>query len=189
MSTAPTTVPVRKTIADLARVEGQAELIGGRIVDIMATGIRPNLVAGRVFRSLADYADAISHGVVFTDNIGFVVPELASGRESFSPDVSYYGGHVSSDDMRFLKGPPTLAVEVRSEGDYGPAAERSIATKRADYFEAGTLVVWDVDPKVDCVHAYRSDHPDLPTTYRRGQVADAEPAVPGWTIEVDRVFP
>ena len=189
MSTAPTTVPVRETIADLARVEGQAELIGGRIVHIMATGIRPNIVAGRIFRNLADHVDASGQGVVFTDSIGFVVPELASGRESFSPDVSFYDGPFSSDDMRFLKGAPTLAVEVRSEGDYGPAAERSMAKKRADYFEAGTLVVWDVDPKADCVHSYRSDQPDQPTTFQRGQVADAQPTLPGWTIAVDCIFP
>jgi Uma2 family endonuclease len=189
MSTAPPTVPVRETIADLARVEGKAELIGGRIVHLMATGIRPNLVAGRIFRSLADHVDVNGQGVVFTDNLGFVVPELSSGRESFSPDVAYYGGLFSSDDMRFLQGPPTLAVEVRSEGDYGPAAERSIAAKRADYFEAGTLVVWDVDPKADCVHSYRSDRPDQPSLFQRGQVADAELALPGWTIAVDRIFP
>lgn len=30
------------------------------------------------------------------------------------------------------------AVEVRSEGDYGPLAEEKVAEKRADYFAAGT---------------------------------------------------
>lgn len=29
--------------------------------------------------------------------------------------------------MRFLEGAPAFAVEVRSENDYGPAAEREIA--------------------------------------------------------------
>ena len=47
--------------------------------------------------------------------------------------------------MKFLKGAPRFAAEVRSEGDYGPAAEQAIAEKRDDYFAAGTLVVWDVD--------------------------------------------
>ena len=177
------------TVDDLARAEGKAELIGGRIVHQMPTGFRPNLVAGRLYRSLSDHVDATGRGVALTDNMGFVVPELPSGRESFSPDVSYFGGPFSVDDMRFLRAAPTLAVEVRSEGDYGPAADRAIAAKRADYFAAGTLVVWDVDPKADCVHAFRPDLPDQPTTFRRGEVADAEPAVPGWRIEVDRIFP
>jgi Uma2 family endonuclease len=79
-------------------------------------------------------------------------------------------------------------VEVRSEGDYGPAAEAEMAAKRADYFQAGTRVVWDVDPEAERVHAYRADDPATPTTYRRGEVADAEPAVPGWRIPVEEVF-
>ena len=47
--------------------------------------------------------------------------------------------------MRFLEGAPIFAVGVRSEYDYGPAAERARAEKRTDYFACGTLVVWDVD--------------------------------------------
>ena len=94
MSTAPPTARVRETIADLARVPGKAELIGGEIVHLMATGLRPNIVAGRIFRSLAEYVDASGRGVALTDNMGFVVPELSSGRESFSPNVAYYGGRV-----------------------------------------------------------------------------------------------
>ncbi len=47
--------------------------------------------------------------------------------------------------MEFLEGSPIFAVEVRSENDDGPAAERAMAQKRADYFAYGTLVVWDVN--------------------------------------------
>jgi hypothetical protein len=47
--------------------------------------------------------------------------------------------------MRFLDGASIFAVEVRSEGGYGPAAEQAMAQKRADYFACGSLVVWDVD--------------------------------------------
>ena len=177
------------TLADLARTPGKAELIGGRIVPLMPTGLRPNLIAGRIYRSLADYIDAAGRGVALTDNMGFAVPRLPSGRESFSPDVAYYGGPFSAEDMRFIPGPPTLAVEVRGEGDHGTAAERAMAAKRADYFAAGTLVVWDVDSIAGCVHAYHGDAPDQPTTFVEGQDAEAEPAVPGWRIAVGRIFP
>src|SRR5262245_54099261 len=135
---------VAATLDDLYRVEGKAELIGGRIVLLMPTGRLPNLIAGRIYRSLAEYVDHLGRGEVYTDNMGFAVPELSSGRQTFSPDVSYYLGPFSPNPMRFVEGPPTFAVEVRSDGDYGPAAEAEIAAKRADYFEAGTLVVWDV---------------------------------------------
>src|SRR5262245_54368345 len=38
--------PVRATVEDLARAEGKAELIAGRIVPLMPTGREPNRIAG-----------------------------------------------------------------------------------------------------------------------------------------------
>jgi Uma2 family endonuclease len=92
--------------------------------------------------------------------------------------------------MKFAEGAPIFAVEVRSEGDYGPRPERQMAKKRADYFAAGTLVVWDVDLlSEDVVRVYRASDPEKAKIYRRGEIAEAEPAVPGWTMAVDDLFP
>jgi Uma2 family endonuclease len=179
---------VAATLDDLYRVEGKAELIGGRIVPIMPTGYLPNRVAVRILRSLAAHVDVLGRGEALTDNMGFAVPELSSGRQSFSPDVSYYLGPLPSNPMRFVEGPPTFAVEVRSEGDYGPSAEAEMAAKRTDYWEAGTLVVWDVDPIAERVHVYRAAAADQPETFSRDQEVDAEPAVPGWRVAVDWIF-
>lgn len=178
----------RATLADLYRTEGKAELIGGRIVKLMTTGRRPNRVASRIFRSLDDYAQARGVGEAYTDNMGFAIPMLPSGREAFSPDASYYDGPFPADEMRFIEGPPTFAVEVRSESDYGNAAEVEMAAKRAEYFVAGTIVVWDVDPVADIIACYRAAAPTQATVFRRGDVADAEPSVPGWRINVDELF-
>jgi len=54
--------------------------------------------------------------------------------------------------MRFIDGGPTFAAEVRSESDYKPGADVDMAEKRADYFLAGTEVVWDVDTVAECIH-------------------------------------
>ncbi len=177
----------RATLDDLHRVEGKAELIGGRIVRFMASGDRPSQVAFSTARYLDDYAETSGRGVAYADGIGFAVPEMPSGRESFSPDASYYVGPHPPNEGEFISGPATFAVEVRSKGDYGPVAERNMAAKRADYFEAGTLVVWDVDYQLDLVHSYRGSEANK-TTFRRGDVADAEPAVSGWTVSVDAIF-
>jgi Uma2 family endonuclease len=182
------TVPTRATLDDLYRTEGKAELIGGRIVEYMASGILPNEVAANIYVSLRAYAKQSGRGLAFTDNIGFAIPVLPSGRESFSPDASYYDGPLPANRMRFVEGPPTFAVEVRSESDYGPAAEAEMAAKRDDYFQAGTRVVWDVDPVNEFVAAYRPGAPTQPTVFRRGDTADAEPAVPGWRITVDEIL-
>ena len=180
------TIP-RATLDDLYRTEGKAELIGGRIVR-MANGHLPAHVAENIFVDLRVFNKTGNKGVVHADGIGFAVPEMASGRESFSPDASYYEGPLPINLMRFIEGVPQCAIEVRSENDYGNAAEDAITEKRADYFIAGTLVVWDVDPVAETVTVYRALAPDQPVVFRRGEIADAEPAVPGWRMKVDDVF-
>jgi Uma2 family endonuclease len=189
MSVRPQTAVPRATLADLAKTPEKAELIGGRIVTLMPTGHQPGRVGLRIARSLDEYTEATGRGFAYGDNTGFTVPELRSGRESFAADAAYYDGPPPANVLKFGAAAPTFAVEVRSEGDYGPAVEREMEAKRADYFEAGTQVVWDVDPVAKCVHIYRCDAPDQPVTRHRGEVADAEPAVPGWSVAVDRIFP
>ena len=179
---------VAATLADLARVEGKAELVAGRIVPLMPTGRRPSRAASRIFRSLDDHAEVTGVGEAYNDNTGFAVPRLASGRQSFAPDAAFFRGPFPPDEMRFLEGTPHFAVEVRSESDYGAAAEAALAAKRADYFEAGTEVVWDVDPVQGVVRKHRRDQPDRPVLFGAGEQADAEPCLPGWRLAVDRIF-
>jgi Uma2 family endonuclease len=64
-----------------------------------------------------------------------------------------------------------------------------MAAKHHDYFAAGTQVVWDVDVlRSQVVRVYRATDPDSPKVYRRGELAEAEPAVPGWTMPVEDLF-
>jgi Uma2 family endonuclease len=41
----------------------------------------------------------------------------------------------------------------------------------------------------DVVRVYRASHPEKATIYHRGEIAEAEPAVPGWRMTVDEIFP
>ena len=179
------------TIEDLYRVPGKAELVNGEIVLMPPTGFQPTRAGGRIYASLLNYEIQTKRGYALADGVGFVVD--LPNRKSFSPDASFYAGEVPEDigtRMKFVQGPPIFAVEVRSENDYGPTAEKDMAAKRADYFAAGTDVVWDVDlrSKENVVRVYRKDNADQPTIYRRGEMAEAEPALPGWKIPVDELF-
>ncbi|MDB5310353.1 MAG: hypothetical protein JWO38_4555 [Gemmataceae bacterium] len=179
----------RATIDDLTRAEGKAELVNGRIVPLMPSGRIPNRTAGRIYRSLDTYASLNGAGEAYTDNMGFTIdPPLLSGRQSFSPDASFSFGPFPADGMNFNDRPPVFAVEVRSEYDYGPAKDREYEDKRRDYFFAGTQVVWDVDPKAETVTVYTLSDPITPVVFRRGDTADAEPALPGWRLKVDDIF-
>ncbi|WP_152050128.1 Uma2 family endonuclease [Tautonia marina] len=182
-------IPTAASIEDLHAIEGRAELIGGRIVHLPMFGVLPARVVGRLALSLDHHAEQTGRGEMLTSTVAYAVPVLRSGRQSFCAAVSFHDGAPPINPMNFIDGPPTFAVEVRTLGEFGPDADRSYAAKRTDYFEAGTLVVWDVDPIDEVIRSYRHDHPEAPIVFTRGQIADAEPAVPGWRLEVDSVFP
>ena len=177
------------TLDDLYRVEGKAELVGGRIIHYVASGYEPSVVALELAVRLREYAKLTGIGVAFGDGIGFaMIPPLSSGRQSFSPDASYYTGPLPKNRMRFVEGAPVFAIEVRSEDDYGPAAEVEMAAKRGDYFEAGTKIVWDVDPVAGTIASYLDDTTAPHRIFAAGEIADAEPALPGWRLPVDELF-
>src|SRR2546423_4257649 len=173
------------TIEDLYRVPGKAEIVNGEIVHISPSGAAPNYAASEIFVSLREYSKRTKRGYAISDNAAFHVQ--LPNRKSFSPDAAYHVGKWTG--MRFFEGAPIFAVEVRSEGDYGSAAERAMAAKRADYFAAGTMVIWDVDLLSDnVVKSYKANDADRPVIFRRGELANAQPAVPDWTMPVDDLF-
>jgi Uma2 family endonuclease len=181
------TTKTEATIEDLYRVpdDGKAEIINGEVVLMSPTSNDPSYASGAVFVGLWQHAEATGSGQAVPDNAGFRVN--LPNRKSFSPDAAFYTGPDTG--MRFFEGAPIFAVEVRSEDDSGPTAEKQITAKRADYFAAGTLVVWDVDlRRPDVIRSYGTGDPDHPKAFRRGEIADAEPAVPGWTFPVDKLF-
>ncbi len=174
------------TVDDLYHVaeKGKAEIVNGELVLMSPTGGVPGRAAGRIYRSLDDYERSVGSGYAFPDNVGFIVN--LPNRRSFSPNAAFYKGELRG---LFLEGAPIFAVEVRSNEEYGPRAEKAMALKRADYFAAGTLVVWDVDVLQEkVVRVYRSNDPQNPAVYQVGEIAEAEPALPGWIMAVDEIF-
>jgi len=175
------------TIEDLYHVswDGKAEIVDGELVLMSPTGDLPGTAAFEIAKSLSEYGKRTNRGRAYGDNVGFIVN--LPNRKSFSPDAAFYIGPRFGG--KFLEGAPIFAVEARSEGDYGRRAEEKMAKKRADYFAAGALVVWDVDVlKDEVINRYTCEDPDNPKVFHRGQLADAEPALPGWSMPVDDLF-
>lgn len=177
---------VQATIQDLYNTSEKAEIVNGELQVMSPTGGAPGYAGDEIFAALHAYAKQTRKGRAVSDNKAFRVN--LPNRASFSPDAAFYIG--VDPGMKFYEGAPIFAVEVSSEGDYGPKAERAISEKRRDYLAAGTQVVWDVDwLSRDIIKVYRATAPDIPMIYRYGDIAEAEPAVLGWRMPVADLFP
>ena len=171
----------------LARSEGKTEIVNYRLVTEIMPGRDSANAAQEIFVSIrAHLRQRRLPGFAAADGYDYKVH--GGAHQSFRPDASYDVG--PSPGMNLPERAPRFAAEVRSVGDYGPAAEDMIRCKRENYFDAGTLVVWDVDrERDDGVRLFRDGDAETPATvFRRGELAHAEPVVPGWTTPVDDLF-
>jgi len=190
-------------VDELMNTEGKAEIINGKVMTFLPTGRKPTQATGRIHTALLSYADATGRGEAITINAGFLCN--LPNRNSFSPDAAFYTGPDNPDDeMDFYPEAPVFAVEVRSKQapppQPSPASgrgrlrfeedERAIHAKIADYFAAGALVVWDVDLlNEEVIAKYSAPNAITPQIFRRGEDADAQPALPDWKMPVDALFP
>ena len=124
------------TVDDLYRVgeDVKAELVNGELVVMTPASGLHGYACAQICASLLEYARRTRRGTAIPDNVGFIVEPSQSPLVQSRRGV-WTGGALTAD---FIDGAPVFAVEVRSKDDYGPAAERALAAKRADYFAAGS---------------------------------------------------
>lgn len=101
------------------------------------------------------------------------------------PDVSFVSSrsippHQIPD--RFIVGAPDLAVEVLSPDD----RPGDVAAKVADYFAAGTRLVWIVDPRAQRIRVRYADGGERVLGIEN--VLDGEQVVPGFRCGVAEVL-
>ncbi|HVG01122.1 MAG TPA: Uma2 family endonuclease [Chloroflexia bacterium] len=174
------------TIQDLLNYpeHGRAELVCGKIVMIPPMTIRAGRAVMNILLSLKEYEKQAKFGYALPSKVGYLVD--LPHRKSFCPDCSFYRGPLTPG---LPVGAPLFAVEMWDIGDCSCCMEDEFAAKRRDYFATGTEVLWDVDiRREDVVRVYRKSTPDEPTIYRRREMAEAEPALPGWRMPVDKLF-
>ena len=80
------------------------------------------------------------------------------------------------------RGAPDVAIEILSPSNT-PGAMRE---KMSDYFGAGALRVWTVDPKTRTVTIHRADESE--TIFREGDRLEDPDVLPGFGLEVEELF-
>ncbi len=128
----------------------------------------------------------------------FIVPRNLGILSGESGGMRLFPGLVRMPDLAFASwdripgrrrptGPiagfaPDLAIEVLSRSN----TKQEMARKRLEYFQAGVLLVWEVDPRARTVAVYEA--PKRPTVLKIEQVLDGGRVLPGFALPLADLF-
>jgi Uma2 family endonuclease len=161
---------------------GRCELIYGELVMMSPAGAEHGVVAGRIFRLVAQFVEDHDLGVTFAAETGF---KLASDPDLVrAPDVSFVRRERLAGGVPkgYFQGAPDLAVEVVSPDD----SRRALAEKVNAWLAHGSSSVWVADPSKMAIEVHRAG--GARTRYELNQsLADAE-LLPGFSLSLQRVF-
>jgi len=166
------------TEEDLLKVQGRAELVDGNIILLSPAGGQHGYVVTRLMVRLGAYIEARKLGGLLVDSsTGFRLP---AGNVR-SPDVGYMTAGRAPNPLPegFIVGAPDLAIEVLSPND----RQREVLGKVGELLDAGTAMVWVIDPKQRRATVYSGNG-----AYRT-DVLDGEGVVPGFLCPLVEILP
>jgi Uma2 family endonuclease len=172
------------TIEEFARLPDEPwhmELVRGHVVREPLGGFEHGTIVAHFGSVLLDFVTEHRLGAV-VGNCGFIlIDEPPTVR---APDTAFIRGERldSFDPRGYVPFAPDLAVEV-----VGPTDKMSqTQAKVIDYLDAGTRLVWVVDPKSRSVEVYRSR--DEIRLVAEDGVIDGGDALPGFRLKVSELF-
>ena len=127
------------------------ELVRGQVVREPPSGFEHGDISARIVATIHEFIRDRNVGRVVTSECGFVL--FDDPPTVRAPDVAFVReDRLGFDRTRFAPLAPDLAVEVLSPSN----TMSEIHEKIADYLDAGTRLVWVVDPYSRTVMAVRS---------------------------------
>jgi Uma2 family endonuclease len=172
------------TIEELPEIPDCYELVDGELLMMMSPAgwLHGHLVM-KIGIVVGAYIDENKLGMAFGEQTGFILtrnpdtvraPDAAFVREDRIP--------AERDLGEYFPGAPDLAVEVLSRSNRASAMKRKIA----QYFGAGTQLIWVVDPgaKTITVHAPARE----PVTLDKSGALKGEDVLPGFHYPFAQLF-
>ena len=154
------------------------EYVKGELILMPAASAEHGIVSARIFLHLGLYVRENELGEVVTPDTGFQV-----GERVLKPDIAFLSTAQLPDDLsKAFPVPPDLAIEVVSPSD----AFRRVIEKAFAYIEAGTQIVWVIEPGSKTVTVYRSET-DIKLLTREDTL-DGEDVVEGFSCQVAQLF-
>ncbi|MEA2174461.1 MAG: hypothetical protein QOD00_2053 [Blastocatellia bacterium] len=159
------------------------ELVKGELRKMSPAGHKHGRIAMRLSTPLAQYVEEKGLGEVYAAETGF---KLASNPDTVrAPDIGFVGQErvdAVGDAGSYFPGAPDLAVEVTSPGD----TVNEVEEKVREWLEAGTSLIWVVNPKLHNVTVYRS-RTDI-KVLTENDMLDGEDVVPGFQYPIAKLF-
>ena len=167
----------------------RTELVRGRLMVREPAGYHHGSVAARVLVRIATFLEtdqrtrASAHplGEVLAAETGFTLQRRPDTVRA--PDVAFVAWErIPIERAGFAELAPDLAVEVLSPGDR--AGE--VLAKVADWLNAGTSLVWVIDPTRRVARVYRAD--GTQSVANEGDALAGEGVLPGFVMGLGGLF-
>ncbi len=177
--TAPKSIPTTMTLAEFLESDIPGyEYAKGELIPMSPATRRHGKTSISVIRYLDRYVYENGLGELYTAETIFQV-----GERVMKPDVAFVStAHLDVDEDKGLPIPPDLAIEVISPTD----VHYRIVRKAFDYLDAGTRLVWVLDPVAKAVTVYRSKS-DIEILTHEATLT-GEDVVPGFACPVGQLF-
>jgi Uma2 family endonuclease len=173
----------RVTIDEFAEMplQGIWELVDGEPIELTPAAGRSGWISANVVALLANHVRSGRLGWAFSAETGFV---LFNDRQTVrSPDAAVVlRDRLAELPDGFVPLAPDLAVEVLSPSDRMADA----LAKAAMYLQAGTQLVWLVNPSTRTVVVFQSETD--PVLLSEGDTLDAGDVLPGFSVPVADIF-
>jgi len=173
----------RVTIDEFAEMSlpGVWELVDGEPIEFSPAAGQSGWISATIVALLANHVGQSRLGWVFSAETGFV---LFDDRQTVrSPDAAVVLRDRLADlPDSFVPMAPDLAVEVLSPSDRMADALAKIAM----YLQAGTPLVWLVNPATRTVVVFRAEMD--PVTLSESDTLDGGDLLPGFSVPVAEIF-
>jgi len=158
------------------------ELVKGELIERSFLGAKQGVISARIGVRLGNFVEKQKLGVVCSGS-GFILarnPDMVRGA-----DASFVSNARISKQVQpkgYWELAPDLAVEVISPND--PASE--VQSKVLEYLDAGTRLVWVIDPESKTISVYRSLSNVRVLTNK--DTLDGADVLPGFSVAVKELF-
>ena len=172
-------IPTTMTLAEFLEqdVEGY-EYVSGELVPMAPPSREHGEISVNVIRYLDAHVYQNKIGRLYTAETTFQL-----GERTAKPDVAFVStDRLTGDKTKGFSIPPDLAIEVVSPSD----VQSRVVEKALAYLEAGTRLVWILEPVAKTVTIYRSETDIEMLT--RDNTLTGEDVVPGFTCPVAHLF-